>query len=109
MQSVFFMVAAIMAASSPQSVEEDNRADLTCLVASMATSANAQKLGNQGVSDTAYDTAMFYEGRLTARSPDIDWSDVMGRANAQLNLSVENAATLTVKCQDREKVLIRFR
>jgi hypothetical protein len=68
------MIGLILAAALSLTTQE--RADLNCVEASLKGSEWAQANGKTETADQAWETALFFEGRLTAEDAAIDWVEL---------------------------------
>lgn len=112
---IFMIAAALAIFVGPNSVcampavSPAEQFDLDCAAAALRSTSFLLNQGTDATrqaSDQAYETTLFYEGRLTARDDQTNWLEIIAtRQNAGQADHMADLA-LVVQCQTRQKELL---
>jgi hypothetical protein len=105
----FALLSAIPATGIAQSdLTPSEQFDLDCATAALNTSNNAQQAGQQEAADSAYETALFYEGRLTAEDEQRNWLQELKRQTDEHPRDAESYGSVEVACMHHEQQLLKM-
>ena len=102
----FALICLLLAATVAMTPQE--RLDLDCVESSLRATKGAQDQGHQEASDSSYNVAQFFEGRLSGQNNEIDWMVVVNDEVPDPSPPLMTDLKIAIECQNVEKHLLRM-